>query len=225
MLKSFINFLFPAICGGCARHLHPTESQLCIHCLHNIARYPEALQAKAFKSLLYGRVDYKWAYCLFYFQKQGPSQEALHNLKYRGHSQLSYFFGDWMGEILKERPEFKQINAVIPVPLHAKRLRSRGYNQVEGFGKRIAYHLQVPYIDYVLKRRSHSQTQVFKNRLARTEMIDYSFYCQAQEQLANTHILLVDDLITTGATIEACYLALKTIPNIKLSLATIALNR
>ncbi len=217
--------MFPTICGACTHILHPRESFLCTHCLHNIAQYPVELQQPAFESLLYGRVNFEQARCLFYFQKHGASQEVIHNLKYRNQSQLSGFFGDWMGELLKDSKHFQSVDAVIPVPLHPKRLRKRGYNQVEGFGRGIAKHLQADYIDHVLLRRSNSKTQVFKNRMARTEMIENSFYISSTQTLKEKHLLLVDDLATTGATLESCYLALKPIPDFKLSLATMALNR
>lgn len=220
-----IDFLFPAICGGCNQVLHPQESHLCTHCLHNIAQFPVELQHNAFENIFFGRVDYHSARCLFYFQKHGPSQEVIHNLKYRRQVQLSAFFGNWLGELLKNDPSFKNIEIVIPVPLHHKRLQKRGYNQVEGFGKAIAKHLNAIYNDQILLKASNSKTQVFKSRLARTEMIGHNFYTKNPKTLKDKQVLLVDDLITTGATIESCYLALKSIEGLQLNIASMALTR
>jgi len=117
------------------------------------------------------------------------------------------------------------IDVVIPVPLHKQRVRERGYNQVEGFGKAIAEKLSAKYTDTILKRRSNSKTQVFKSRIARSEVVGNNFYAEHLQEVSGQHILLVDDLVTTGATLEACYLALKDAEGIKLNIATMAITK
>ncbi|WP_236638690.1 ComF family protein [Leeuwenhoekiella aestuarii] len=175
------------------------------------------------KKLLRGRTTLELATALFYFDKKTRVQQLIHNLKYRGQERLSAFFGNWLGTELIEIEAYQHIDCIVPVPLHNRRLKERGYNQVAGFGKAIAKALEKPYCDTVLYRKKATRTQVFLNRgLRSTEVID-SFDVLETESLAGKHILLVDDLITTGGTVEGCAIALQKIPGIKLSVAVMAI--
>lgn len=116
------------------------------------------------------------------------------------------------------------IDVVIPVPLHKTRLRQRGYNQVEDFGKELAKSLNTEYLDTVLLKISATQTQTLKTRLSRWGKLEETLKIQNSENLAGKHILLVDDLVTTGATLEACAHKLYEIPDIKISIATMAIT-
>ena len=150
-------------------------------------------------------------------------QHLLHGLKYRGYENIGVFLGKWLGEELKNIESYKHIDVVIPVPLHKKKLRKRGYNQVEKFGKEIAQALNVPYIDKVLIKTTATKTQVFKERVARWNTNNEIFSTTNLHEIANKHVLLVDDIITTGATIEACANELIKANNVKISLATMAI--
>ena len=150
-------------------------------------------------------------------------QQLLHNLKYRGHEEISAYLGNWLGSQLTHLENYKTIDAVIPVPMHPKKMKTRGYNQVEGFGKALAQHLHCAYVNQILTKTTNTKTQVFKNRFLRSEKVLEAFDVVDTESLKGKHILLVDDIITTGATLEACALALQKIPNIKLSIATMAI--
>ena len=178
------------------------------------------------KKVLYGRVPLVQATALLQFQKRGITQQLLHDLKYRGHTEISSFFGRWLGAELAQISSYHSIDMVIPVPLHKQRLKQRGYNQVEGFGREIAQALQVPYRDDILVKISKTNSQVFKKRLMRfnpnltQEEVFATVTTEAQH--AN-HVLLVDDIITTGATLENCATALLKDHNILLSIATIAM--
>lgn len=151
-------------------------------------------------------------------------QELIHNLKYRGHKEIGIFLGEWLGAELSEITTFQEIDTVVPVPLHKKKLRSRGFNQVEGFGKELAKSLNAEYVNNVLLKVTASKTQTLKKRLSRWGSIEESFIVKNPEVLNNKHILLVDDLITTGATLEACALKLQEIEGIKISIATMAIT-
>ncbi|GHC45778.1 amidophosphoribosyltransferase [Ulvibacter litoralis] len=177
---------------------------------------------EAMKVVFYGRFPVENATALIQFQKKGITQELLHNLKYRGKKEISSFFGKWLGSELSEVAAYKAIDVVVPVPLHKQKRKKRGYNQVEGFGKEIAKALQIPYEDKVLIKISKTESQVFKQRFTRFNSEEI-FAVQHPEKLTGKHILLVDDIITTGATLENCALQLLKIENTKISLATIAI--
>ncbi len=217
-----LNLLFPKVCVGCKEQLLKGEEVLCIDCIHSlpIAAFHKT-GSKMLKDKFYGRFLVKNATTAIYFQKRGLSQELLHHLKYRGRKEISSFFGKWMGAELAEIPEYREIDIVIPVPLHKQKLKKRGYNQVEGFGKEIASALNVPYRDDVLIKISKTGSQVFKTRILRFETEEV-FSIQNLEIIKNKHVLLVDDIITTGATLEKCALQLLKGENVSISIATIA---
>jgi ComF family protein len=148
----------------------------------------------------------------------------MHNLKYRGHEDVGLFLGEWLGAELAQIDAYKTVDVVIPVPLHKAKQRKRGYNQVSKFGKAIATALATEYREDLLLKVSNTQTQVFKNRLTRWSDANAVFDIINPEELNNKHILLVDDIITTGATIEKCAEVLNKAKNIKLSVATMAIT-
>lgn len=217
-----LNLLFPKICAGCKEPLLEGESVICLECIHSlpVASFHKT-GSEMLKDKFYGRFLVKNATSLIYFQKRGLTQELLHNLKYRGKKEISSFFGKWLGAELAENNNYKEIEMVIPVPLHKQKLKKRGFNQVEGFGKEIALALNVPYRDDILIKISKTGSQVFKTRILRFEAEEL-FYTQNLVEIKNKHILLVDDIITTGATLEKCALQLLKGENVNISVATIA---
>ncbi|MBT4868894.1 MAG: ComF family protein, partial [Polaribacter sp.] len=146
----------------------------------------------------------------------------IHALKYRGNEEIGIFLGNWFGEILKENNQFDDIDYIIPVALHPKKRKQRGYNQVSKFGKIIGFHLKNPFLEHILLRTTISKTQTFKARFERFNTIDSPFHLQNTSFLKNKHILLIDDVITTGATIEACAKELQKIENVKISILSMA---
>lgn len=226
MLQDFKNFLFPKLCACCEATLLKDEQLICTFCRNELPLYPNFFDGNHdLHKILYGRVLLDQAASLFYFEKKGIIQNMIHDLKYKGNEELSFHLGEWLGDILLEAGWQDKIDEVIPVPLHKQRMRERGYNQVEGFGKAIAERLSASFNDTHLKRKSNSKTQVFKNRLARTEVVQNHFYVEGMLDLKGKQILLVDDLVTTGATLEACSLALKDAGVAKLNIATIAITK
>lgn len=174
--------------------------------------------------MMYGRVKLEEATALLHFSKKGIVQQLMHNLKYRGHEVVGEFLGEWLGEELKNSEAYKSIDVVVPVPLHKSRQKQRGYNQVDKFGRALAIVLDADYNAKTLIKTSAGKTQVFKDRLKRSSGIEANFTISEKESLKGRHILLVDDIITTGATIEACANALFEIEGLKLSLATMAIT-
>ena len=218
-----LNLLFPRVCSACKEILSKHEKVLCLQCRHDLPLASHHLTGNpAMKDIFYGRFAVENATAIFQFQKKGITQELMHNLKYRGQKQISNFFGSWLGSELSEIREYNNIDLVIPVPLHKQKLKKRGYNQVEGFGKEIAKALKIDYCDNVLIKVSKTSSQVFKQRLTRFNSEEI-FAIQNTEIIMNKHILLVDDIVTTGATLENCASQLLKESNVKISLATMSI--
>jgi len=224
MVKNLLNLFFPKVCYACNDLLVDKEIYVCTNCRHNlpITNY-HFNNDDTVKKVLYGRVKLENATALLRFQKKGLVQHLLHGLKYKGYQEIGEFFGKWLGNELKNIEAYKTIDLIIPVPLHKNKRKKRGFNQVEKFGKEIAKALDVPYIDTVLIKTTSTKTQVFKKRIARWNENNEVFSTKNLEVIANKHVLLVDDIITTGATVEVCAMELLKSNNVKLSLATMAI--
>ncbi|WP_321160785.1 ComF family protein [Aureitalea sp. L0-47] len=174
------------------------------------------------KQVFYGRIPIENATALLYFQKKGSVQRLLHNLKYRGQKQIGAFLGSWLGAELAEIPEYRDIGMVIPVPLHRRKQKLRGYNQVSDFGREIAKSLNAEYRADILLKTSRTRSQVFQKRSKRFKS-EKLFNVTNPEPLQQKHILLVDDIVTTGATLENCATELLANSNVRLSVATMAM--
>jgi ComF family protein len=225
MVKNLLNLFFPKVCLGCRNYLGDNELYICALCRHDLPKTNYHIDHKAnVKNVFYGRVKIEEATSLLHFSKKGIVQELMHNLKYRGHEDVSLFLGQWLGDELKKMDSYQTIDVVIAVPLHKSKLRQRGYNQVTKFGEEIAKALNVEFNTTVLEKTTATKTQVFKDRLKRFTENDAIFKVTENISLKGKHILLVDDIITTGATIEACANALLAIDHIKISVATMAIT-
>lgn len=226
MFTSLKNLFFPAVCAGCDTFLLSNENVICTRCRHEIPltfhfSNPENEAVKKF----YGKIPVEFAAAFVHYHKKGIVQEMIHNLKYKGVEEIGTLFGYWFAADLKNIPTLHQVNAIIPVPLHPKKLRSRGYNQVETFGKALAEQLQLPYHDQLLVRKIHSNTQTMKNLMGRSEVGNQSIFDVVFSAADHhKHYLLIDDVLTTGATLEACGRAILKIPGAKLSIVTIAMS-
>ncbi len=225
MFHDFLNLLYPKLCYSCESTLKTNEYILCTSCLHELPIADHHLEKdNPVEKIFYGRIPVENATSLLLFEKKGMVQKLIHNLKYRGHKEIGPFLGTWLGSELKEIPAWQKITIVIPVPLHRKKLRIRGFNQVAGFGEEIAKALEIPYREDLLLKITATKTQTIKKRLARWGTIDETFVINDPGALENAHVLLVDDLVTTGATLEACAHKLLQIPNLKISIATMAVT-
>lgn len=225
MFHDFLNLLYPRLCYGCDSSLGTNEPVLCTSCLHALPIAPGYVEKdNPVEKIFYGRIPVENATSLLLFEKKGMVQKLIHNLKYRGHKEIGPFLGSWLGNELKQLPHWKTVTAVLPVPLHSKKLKIRGFNQVTGFGEELAKALKVPFYENILLKISATQTQTLKKRLSRWGTIDETFILNEPHLLENHHVLLVDDLVTTGATLEACAHKLLKVPHLKLSIATMAVT-
>ncbi|KAF2080625.1 ComF family protein [Flavobacterium sharifuzzamanii] len=171
----------------------------------------------------YGKIDVQFASAFLYFNKKGMVQELIHNLKYKGHQEIGTVLGNWYAEDLKELCLEIPFDAVIPVPLHKRKFKERGYNQVTTFGKAIASGFEVPFAENILVRKLYTKTQSKKNLLGRSENIENIFDVKFSKSDHDKHFLIVDDVLTTGATLEACSKALLKIPGAKISIICMAM--
>ena len=147
----------------------------------------------------------------------------MHSLKYKGQESIGILLGDWLGGELSQTEAYKNIDIVIPVPLHKNKLKKRGYNQVAKFGQQVALAIGATYMDDVLLKRTNTDSQTIKKRLARWTSSEELFAIQNKRSIENKHILLVDYLITTGATMEKCITILNQANNVKISVAAMAI--
>jgi ComF family protein len=225
MINSLFNLFFPPACLGCDQFLLTNESVICTQCRHDIPLTNHHLNPENEAILkFYGRLPVEHASALMYFHKKGITQELIHNLKYRGHQEIGTLIGNWYGTELKDCDGLKTVHAIIPIPLHRKRLRKRGYNQVTTFGETLSKHLNCPLDDSLLKRMQHSKTQTFKNLISRNEMKSHTFQATFSPEHHDKHFLLIDDVVTTGATLEAAGKAMLKIPGVKISIVCMAMS-
>ena len=223
MLKLLLNLFFPKLCVGCKNVLVHQEHIICVTCLHDLPLTNlHHNDSKVISNIFYGTVMLEHATALFYFPKKGIVRQLIHQLKYKNQEEISSYIGKWLSAELNESGYYNDVDVVVPVPLHKSRMKIRGYNQVEGFGKELALNLNAEYNDTTLLRIKNTSTQTVKNRLTRWKNVETIFEVSELKSLKGKRILLVDDVITTGATIKACVAELNKIPDVKLSLAVMA---
>jgi len=211
------------LCLTCNEALNKNEKYLCVNCLHDLplANYTNIAKNEVEQSF-FGRISIIAATALLLYHKKSKVQQLIYQLKYKNQQKIGLFLGNWLGAEMASSKRFKNIDYVIPVPLHKKKLKSRGYNQVEKFGKSLANHLQAKYINDILIKITATQSQTKKHRTERFKNVNEIFYLTDLHFFNNKHVLLVDDIITTGATLEACCLELQKTESIKISIASMA---
>jgi ComF family protein len=225
MLNHLLNLFFPKSCAGCHSFLLSDELVICTQCRHEIplTNFHKNEQNEMYQKF-YGRIPLEFGAALFYFHKKGIVQEMMHQLKYKGHQEIGTIVGDWYAAELKDLEPMKNIDYIIPVPLHKRRFRERGYNQVTMFGKALAQNLAIPYEDSILQRKLYTKTQTKKSLLGRSDISKTIFDVAFSENHHGKHFLLIDDVITTGSTLEACSRELLKIPNAKISIICMAMS-
>ncbi len=196
------------LCTVCRNHLPLTEYDF--------------MDENAVDRVFFGRTAVQKAAAMLFYEREGIVKNLIHALKYKGQKQVGELLGDWFGEELKKGFSHAVFDHVIPVPLHPKKLKKRGYNQVEGFGRKLAHHFGADYRDDLLIKTANTRTQTRKGRLYRWMGNQALFRLRNPSALANKNVLLVDDVITTGGTLEACSEALQKAPNTSVWIATMA---
>ncbi|WP_396636511.1 ComF family protein [Maribacter sp. R77961] len=223
ILNAINNLLLPRVCFGCNARLNGGEQLLCTVCRHHLPLTDYTFNDEnRVDRIFYGRINIKKANSLLFFSNQGIVKNLIHNLKYRNQEQIGAFLGDWFGQQISENNYLEKVDYVIPVPIHKKRLKKRGYNQTSLFAQRLAFHLNSSYLDNVLIKTANTKTQTKKSRLARWYDNRSLYEVTDEKILENKKILLVDDVITTGATMEICAQPLKKIKGTIVYIASMA---
>jgi ComF family protein len=222
--QGIIHLFYPRLCEGCSKPLIAGEEVLCISCAvelpetnyHNIADNETALRFA-------GRIPFKHATTLAYFTNDGLLQHLLHGLKYKGKKEIGFYLGRRLGLQLRNTEWIDSIDQIVPVPLHIKKQHSRGFNQSAMIAQGISSVTNLPVTEGILTRVRNTETQTHKTRTERVNNMEGAFTVSQPGTITNKHILLCDDVLTTGATLEACALALLAEKGVKISIASIGI--
>ena len=218
-----LSLFSPPACGACGTALVRGENTLCVNCLMKLPQTNfHKVRDNMIEKSFWGRINIERATSFFFFTKGSDFQHLLHALKYNGRSDIGEYLGKRFGNELITEPAFSHFDRIIPVPLHRDKLKIRGYNQSEMIAKGLSSVLKVPVDTKTLERTSYTETQTKKSRIERWENVK-SVFSATSTNLNGQHVLIVDDVLTTGATIEGCAQALiwKN-PTVKISVATLA---
>lgn len=222
LLDDLLWLVYPPLCAACDRPLHDGESCVCTSCRFHLPRTGyHRERGNAVEKLFWGNVPVAAATAFFHFSKGEGVQTLVHRLKYKGRSDIGRFLGDWMGRELLQDDTFASVDLIVPVPLHPHRLRRRGYNQSAVIAEGLSQSLQRPYAD-ALVRTVATPTQTRKHRFDRFRNVGDAFAVQDAAVVAGRHLLLVDDVLTTGSTLIGCATALLAIPGTRISVAALA---
>ena len=205
LLKDFFALFFPDYCLGCNGGLVRGEETLCTRCLAELPKLDyHKTDDNPIVNRFIGRLPVKHGWALLKFQKAGIVQNLLHQLKYNNHPEVGIKLGKLLSlSIIKDGCE-KEFDLIVPVPLHKSRKRTRGYNQSAMITKGMEEVLKIPFSDNVITRTTATNTQTKKSKIERWENVNYVFRVTAPEIVSGKRVLIVDDVITTGATIESC---------------------
>lgn len=225
VIENLIDLFYPKNCLTCAKVLLKYEEILCFSCksalpLTNFSNFDYNETEKIF----FGRVAIEAATSLLHYNKKSNVQKLIHALKYRNQQKIGTLLGEMLGDELLTSNRFDSIDCLVPVPLRPSKLKIRGYNQVTKFGQALSDKLNIPYYEDILKGKAIDKTQTNKSRVDRLKNMEMNFELSDKTFLENKHVLLIDDVITTGATLEACCMQLKKTKNIDISIATMAIT-
>ena len=221
-IKDFFNLFFPDLCVACNSHLVNQEKLVCTKCLYNLPKTKfHVSKENPVAQLFWGRTTIERATAFFYFNKGSQYQQMMHKFKYHGYKEIGQVLGRYFGSNIKES-DFSNIDIIIPVPLHKSKLKKRGYNQSDWIGMGLSETLEKPFNDSILIRNVATETQTRKSRFERWKNVENIFTISNQASIEGKHVLLVDDVVTTGSTLEACANSILEVKGTKVSIATLA---
>ncbi len=223
LFQDFIHLFFPAICLTCGNRLVKNEHCICIPCMYDIPRVKfKNYTDNQVTRMFWGRIDIQYAMAHYYFSRGSKYRNLIHQLKYNGQKEIGIFLGKQLGNELLHSP-IRDIDIIIPVPLHKTKRIQRGYNQSEIIANGVGRILKKPVMTNLLYRTVNTKTQTKKSRYERWENIKDVFELQNKSCLKRKHVLLVDDVITTGATLESCALTITKQEDVTVSIAVVAM--
>lgn len=222
-LYSILNLFYPRVCAACGETLLKDEETVCLKCRYTLPFTGYENHAdNPLAQVFYGRVRFHAVTACFFFAKSGKVQHLIHELKYKNNPEAGFFLGQELGKTIKDAPLFQGIDYLIPVPLHPRREKQRGYNQSLLIAQGINEVTGIPIGDKYLIRAVYTTTQTKKSADERHKNVKDIFEVRFPEELEGKHVLLIDDVLTTGATLESCAHQLENIPGITISAATAA---
>lgn len=223
IIYEILSLFYPNVCPGCGNILLRSEDTVCLGCQALLPRTGYESDANnPLARMFYGRIPFKAVASIFFFAKQGKVQHIIHSLKYHHNAEAGIFLGREMGKVLKDAPLFHDADYLIPIPLHPKRQRSRGYNQSEMIARGIAEVTGIEVSTRHLLRSVNTATQTKKTRQERWDNVKDIFTLSHDEELTDKYVIIIDDVLTTGATLESCGKILETVPGISISALTAA---
>lgn len=223
IFSSTLHLFYPHICTGCGSDLLSKDELLCLRCIHDLPHTQfAALPNNPIEKYFWGRLGLEAATSQFYFTKEFLIQQLIHRLKYRGDTGIGVYLGEIMGHSLLKTGRFNTIDALIPLPMFADKEHKRGYNQATVICNGLSAIMNVPVLSNAVMRRHATETQTRKDRTGRWDNVKSSFAVAHKNELRGKHLLLVDDVVTTGATLEACGTTILEVEAVKLSIATLA---
>lgn len=224
--SDLLSLVYPRLCNSCQRALISEEECICSFCRFHL---PQTRLHKEYDNALtqifWGRLPIETATALFYFQKKSKVQNLIHQFKYKGKKDIGVYLGKILGHQLTESVYYDKIDLIVPVPLHQEKQHKRGFNQSEIIARGLAFSLKKPLKNNNLIRITKTDTQTRKSRFKRWKNVETVFHVRKPDEFKNKNILLVDDVITTGSTLEACGQKLLEIEGSKLWLVTLAMAK
>ncbi|MFT4204794.1 MAG: ComF family protein [Chitinophagaceae bacterium] len=222
LLEDFEHLFFPRFCPGCAVDTVPYRQTICLNCLMEL---PETgffdLAENPVKNILKGRLAVERAASLYYCARVSKLHNMIHQLKYKHNADIGLFLGRLLGRQMLSSGWKNDLDLLVPVPLHPERERQRGYNQTKLIADGIAHLTSIPIVTDALVRTRYTQTQTHKGRSERIANMEDRFRVVKAEKLQGKHVLLIDDLVTTGATLEFCGQEILKVPGTRVSIATV----
>jgi ComF family protein len=223
IFSSTMHLLYPHVCTGCGSDLLDADNLLCVSCIHDLPHTNFAsLKNNQIEKDFWGRINLVAAYSQFYFSKAFLIQHLIHQLKYKGDTKIGFYLGKIMGKTMLQSNRFSNIDALIPLPLFSEKEHKRGYNQATIICNGISSVMNIPVLNGAVIRRQATETQTRKHRTERWDNVKDSFKLAKPAELNGKTVLLVDDVVTTGATLEACGNVILNATDARLSIATLA---
>ena len=220
-ISDLIDLIFPRHCYVCGEVLSREEKDLCLDCLYKLPKIEE-IHLEEIEKVFWGKFDVISATSYIYYRKESPYNNLLHKMKYGNHPQVGRRMAMMAAENLIETGFFDGIDAIVPLPLSKKKKRQRGYNQCDYIAEGLSLKSGIPVIKDCVVRNKSNETQTHKNRDERWKNVEGIFSLTNPEQIEGKHILLVDDILTTGATLTNCAIAMQEKSNCKISVFTLA---